>query len=170
MFRLVFVLFVLFRSFNGLSHEFYFSYAEVELDELNGKIEVTIIATTHDIEKELRNENSPIQQISGNEKDSTFRSILENKINTDLTIQLNGTQTKLKLEGIEVMLNGVTNIYLSGELSGTLNQIEVYFGFLMKTFPDQQNKMTLVYRGKKKTFVFLPNMPKQTFKLSNDNE
>lgn len=170
MFRLVFLFLLLFRSFNGLSHEFYFSYAEVELDELNGKIEVTIIATTHDIEKELRNENSPIQQISGNENDSTFRSILENKINTGFSIQLDGVQKNLRLEGIEVMLNGVTNLYLSGDLSGTINQLEVYFGFLMKTFPDQQNKMTLVYRGKKKTFVFLPNMPKQTFKLTNDNE
>jgi hypothetical protein len=170
MLRLVLVLFLLIQSLNGISHEFYFSFAEVELDELNGKVEVTIIATTHDVEKELRNEKSIIQQISGNENDSTFRSLLENKINSGFTIQLDGHQKTLRLDGIEVMLNGTTNIYLSGDLSGTINQLEVYFGFLMKTFPDQQNKMTLVYRGKKKTFVFMPNMPKQTFKLSNDNE
>lgn len=170
MFRLFFVLFLLFQSLYGLSHDFYFSFAEVELDEFNGKIEVTLTATTHDIEKELRIEKSPIQQISGNENDSTFRSLLENKINSGLIIQLNGTQPTLKLEGIEVMLNGVTNLYLSGDLPETINQLDVYFGFLMKTFPDQQNKMTLVYRGKKKTFVFLPTMTKQTFKLSNDNE
>lgn len=155
---------------NSFCHDFYFSFAEVELDELNGRIEVTIISTTHDIEKELRSENSAVQQIPGNERDSILLSILEQKLNKGFTIQIDEVQQELKLEGIEVMLNGVTQFYLSGELSNAPHQVEVYFGLLMNTFSEQQNKMTILYRGKKKTLVFLPPMPKQTFKLSNDNE
>lgn len=170
MFRLILISSLLFHSFFGMSHDFFFSFAEVELDELNGRIEVTIVATTHDIEKELRIENSPFTLISGNENDSTFLKLMEEKINRDFQIQINGTHEKLRLDGVEIMLNGVTNLFLSGNMVESVNKLDLYFAFLMKTFPDQQNKATILFRGQKKTAVFLPNMPKQTIKLTNENE
>jgi hypothetical protein len=170
MFRLILLISILFHSFVGMSHEFFFSFAEVEVNEMKGTIEATVIATTHDIEKELRSDKSLFQQISGNEQDTSFLSMMEYKINEGFTIYINGEAQRLTLEGVEVMLNGVTNLFLSGKITEPINEMAAYFGFLMKTFPDQQNKMTLRYREQKKTYVFLPNMQRQTIKLSNEND
>ena len=44
-------LFIICNSFASMAHEYFFSFAEMEYNDVTRKFEITITATTHDIEK-----------------------------------------------------------------------------------------------------------------------
>lgn len=152
------------------AHDFFFAYAEVEINELNQQVETTIYATTHDIERELREETGKELKIFGNENDSSLLLLLENKINEGFQIDFGKGVQHLKIEGIEVKLNGTIFFYLSCPITEPFLEVKITFDLLMKTFQEQQNKLDFKFRENNSTHVFLLQNRTCIIPLSKNDE
>lgn len=150
---------------NSSAHEFYFAYAEIEINEMNNRLEATFVVTTHDLEKVLRDNYAYDVKISGNENNLALIDSIRKVINKGFSLNGKVFQSNLKIDGIEVQLNGITNIFCSQEVLKIDSDMNVKFDLMMDTFESQQNKITLMYRGKKSSLVFIPTMKSQIIKL-----
>jgi hypothetical protein len=149
----------------GHAHEFFFSFAEIEVDEANNRIEIALQVTTHDFEKSLVVDGIE-QKLSGKENDTVFHEFLEKMVSNGFSISNKGAGLALQLEGYEVLLNGITYFYFSCPLPEKTESLDIEYSLLMDLFADQQNKITVLYRGRKSTYVFLPTKRSQTIILS----
>lgn len=157
------------------AHSYFFAFAEVEYNEVNGKIEATITATAHDLERYLQKKNILQKNLSDCTNDSISLSIIEKVINEHFALTINPNDENsimdgnelfmLHLDGIEIQMTGTIQIYLSGTLKREINSVNVFFDLLMDEYPDQQNKATFIYRENKKTLVFLPTHKSETIEL-----
>lgn len=151
------------------AHEFYFAFAEVSYDELTERIEATIILTSHDLEKSLTISGNNIRLSSDKVLDSVAISTIEKELNKGFYLQSGGVNSYLKLDGYETLLNGTTQFYLSGIFRKNEGST-IHFPLLMDVFPDQQNKLTWIFRGEKETYVFLPAMTSQKIRTISTHE
>ncbi len=151
----IILLFVISCSIRTSAHDFYFSFCEIAYNEISQQLEATLIVTTHDFEKYLETnalKDKSLSEIYVNEKEK-----LEKIINKHLQLSTNDQDTiYFTLDGIESQLTGASHIYLSAHNIEPFNQLIFMFDLLMDYFPEQQNKLTFIHRGKKDTFVFLP--------------
>jgi glycosyltransferase involved in cell wall biosynthesis len=146
-----------FVSLSAYSHNFYFSYAEVEYNDFCACFQVSLTFTTHDFETLLREKNLFNKDLETTLKDSLSKSKIEQIINEGFQIQNNGKNVNLKIEGNEHQLNGLTVFYLSSNTAELSKEVIFKFDFLMQIFPEQQNKITFLFRGKKNTSNFYTN-------------
>jgi hypothetical protein len=169
MLKLVTFIFSAFFALTSLAHEYYFAFAEVAFDELSGRLQITVIATSHDVEKSISMGGERISLSAGKEVDSLTLSVLEKELNKGIYFTSGNQRSNLRLEGFETQLNGTTLFYLSGSFKND-NGISAHFPMLMDVFPEQQNKITWICRDKKQTYVFLPAMTSQLISTTNENE
>lgn len=175
-----FLFIFLFTCFsNSLNaHEFYFSFAEVEYNEVSGKLEVSLSATAHDFDRYLEKKGIDVNPLESFGTDSLSLKLLEQEINSHLIFEstqentiTEGTEMIwLKLEGMEVLLNGIVYFYMSASVSQIPDELTIKFNLLMSVFSDQQNKMAFKYREQKYDLIFLKHEPSQTIKLYAKNE
>jgi hypothetical protein len=69
------------------------------------------------------------------------------------------------LEGNEIGLNGLTTFYLSSKPIDLFDEIIFQYNLLMNEFPDEQNKLTFIFRGEKTTLNFIANQFTHSIKL-----
>lgn len=165
MLRTVGFILILFYSFSASAHEYFFSFAEIEVDEMNHKLEITLSATTHDVEMTLLSSGTS-EKLSGNENDSLFLLKMQELICKGLIVGINSVTCQLELEGFEVQLNGITHFYLSGTFTDEAHSLMLRYDFLMDHFPQQQNKATVIKGAVKRTLEFLPSRKEIAVKIS----
>ena len=169
MLKLLTLVFSVLFALVSQAHDFYFAFAEVAYDEITERLQVTVIVTTHDLEKSLLANGNEVHVSAANTSDSSVVRLIERQLNKGLFFVSGNERSMLKLDGYEPQLNGTTLFYLSCELK-TQDEITVHFPLLMDIFPEQQNKITWMYRGEKETYVFLPMMNSQLISLTQENE
>lgn len=162
-FSLVLFLFVL-GNFT-YAHNYYFSFAEVEYNDFCGCFETSITVTTHDFEQMLRKNNLLNKDLETSLKDTKFKQNIETFINEGFQITLENKNVELHLEGNEIALNGLTTFYLSSKPINLTTEILFRYHLLMTEFPDQQNKLTFIFRGEKTTMNFIANQFTHSFIL-----
>ena len=151
----------------GLSHDYYFAFAEIEYNEMNSRFECTVTASAHDIE--------PLQEKLGLFIDSLSdpHSLSATKafefLKNHFQISAETQNINMNLIGIEVMLNGTLNFYLeSEEVKLNTGTFDLQFDLLMDVYAEQQNKATVYYRNETYTGHFLHETRTQTFQIHNE--
>lgn len=171
---LLFIFALLFAT-SSYAHEYFFAFAEVEYDEMNGRVEATITVSTHDFEFYLQQEGIIQGDLNKNKSDSVKMLLIENEIIRHFDIKENYTDedqelkkklSKMKLEGFETNLNGTVEFYLSSQVYEPLKTIEFTFDILMDQYPNQQNKLYLITRNEKRTIDFLSSKKTQLIELN----
>ncbi len=164
----VYLLCVLFTFFSPTlrAHDTYFSFAEVEYNDLNGRLEATLTVSTHDLERFLQ-ENEKIKgALSSTPMDSLLVSSISRLVNATFYFSLpEKPPLQWEIVGIENTLTGTTNIYLSSAVHEITDSFMVHFDIFMERYPEQQNKMTFIYHENKTTRVFLKSLRSDTFKI-----
>lgn len=155
------------------AHESFFAFAEVEYDDLSGKIETTISMTTHDLEYYLQKKKIITKNLSTSLEDSILRIAISKEIiehfnmstgnNRDDYVDINA---RTNFEGFELFLNGKVEFYYSASLEHPLKSIQITFDLFMDEYPEQQNKLHLIYRNQKKDYVFLPSKKTQLIEFN----
>jgi hypothetical protein len=167
--KTVYLLCVLFTIFSSSlkAHDTYFSFAEVEYNDLNGSLEATLTVSTHDLEMVLMEKNLLHGALTSTSIDSSLQSKLEELINASFQLSsANGPYFHWNLEGIENTLTGNTNVYLSTSIKERITSMDVHFKLFMDRYPEQQNKLTFIYHNRKTTRVFLNNKRQDTITLT----
>jgi hypothetical protein len=169
--RLILFLFLLTCS-KATAHDTFFAFAEMEYNEISGKMEATVSVTAHDLEKYYQKEGKIKGELSKELLDSSVFRFIESELNKHFYLDLdpfgeNSTMdgvemVNFRLEGFEFELNGLVRFYLSCDLSRPIEStFGITFNLLMDTNAEQQNKLTFIHREKKATFVFLQTNQKQ---------
>jgi hypothetical protein len=158
-------------STNFFAHNSYFAFAEIEYKEKESKIEATLVLTAHDFEEFLKNSNRIRSTLENALSDSVESEIILTEINQHFAIssgiiEFAKNQIKLKYDGYQLLLNGNIEFYFSAWNVLPQSAFTIRFDLLMDFFPEQQNKVTLIYRTKKRTCVFLRNTPIQSIELN----
>lgn len=169
--KVLFICCILFATLSH-AHETFFAYAEVEYDDMNGRIEATISMTSHDLEKYLQEKKIITKGLSVSLEDSTLRKSISNEVLNHFIMSSGSTREDyidinafMNFDGFELFLNGKVEFYYSIKLDQALTSIRVTFDLFMDEFPEQQNKLLLIYRNKKRDFVFLPATKTQYIEL-----
>jgi len=175
-FILVFILFV--SSFT-FAHTYYFAFAEVEYNEMNKSLEATIIASAHDVESVLRENDVISKSLDYAKKNKKEYYATNDFLNKHFSVYTGDSlsfstldsslppQLEFVMDGFEVLLNGDVQFYLSAKIQNPINQFYVKFDFLMEKFPEQQNKLTFRFRDKKFTNNYLTTTRIQLIKLDS---
>lgn len=149
------------------AHEYYFAFAEMEYKSDTKKLELTLIVSTHDIEHWLQNKGVKVKELENHTKDLTLLKEFETKLLSGFNVSYEKNNIPIKIIGYEVLNNGLSNFYFTSEIIEIKNQFSVRFDLLMDDYPEQQNKLTFIYRGKKQTFPFLQTTREQFIKLED---
>ncbi len=147
------------------AHEYFFAFAEVAYNTDKGVFEITIEASAHDTEDVLNESGIAIKELEDHYTDSVMLGKIEGFINEGFSLTTGGITAKLKLEGMEVLPNGLVFFYLSSAPVVLGESVDIHFGLLMDVLPKQQNKITLDVRQQKYTAVFVENKRKSTIKF-----
>lgn len=175
--KYILLIFIFFISSFSFAHKYYFAFAEVEYNEMNKTLETTIIASAHDVEFVLKENDvisKSLDQAKKNKKeyyainDFLNKNFCIHKVDSISLIALDSSlppKLEFVLDGFEVLLNGDVQFYLSSKIHSPINQFYLKFDFLMDEFPEQQNKLTFQFRDKKNTYNFLTTTRLQFIKL-----
>ena len=74
-------------------------------------------------------------------------------------------ETIWEIESFQVLTNGNIELYFSSAIKQIHQQIQVTCRILMDAFPEQQNKVSFIYRGSKETLSFTKYRYQQSFAL-----
>lgn len=157
--HVLFVFFFLITSFT-YAHAYFFAFAEVEYDEYNARVETTLVMTTHDFESYLRKKNIITKELSFYKSDSLVLKQVETVILKHFSIS-NPSVGALSLEGFEIELTGMIQVYLTAPILSPAEGLDIQFDLLMDDFKEQQNKLTFIYRDQKTSYVYLQNKRSQ---------
>ena len=160
------ILFITCYSFASSAHEYFFSFAEMEYNDVTRKFEITITAATHDIEKLFEKQMNEKVDLSNYEKDSKTTGLIIDYFSTHFQLKTEKADCILNLIGFESSLNGVTNFYFESDTIDITLTLTIKNDVLMDEYSQQQNKITLYYRSKSYTTDFLRNEYLKTIKLN----
>ena len=164
--KLVFlsVLFCL-TSTLAVAHEYFFAFAEMEYNEVSQRMETTVTLTTHDLEKMFEMKLGEIIRLDTHQKDSATTRLVNDYILEHFQLKTSSQIVEFHMIGFETALNGTTNFYFESEPIELTNTFSIQFDVLMDQYPQQQNKITLIYRDKSYTYDFLSNQRTAIIKL-----
>ncbi len=149
----------------SFAHNYYFSFAEVEYNDFCSCFETSLTVTTHDLEQVLRKKNLLNKNLEASLTDNKLKQGIEELINEGLQISTGGKKVALYLEGNDIGINGLTTFYLSSKPIDLFDEIIFQYNLLMNEFPDEQNKLTFIFRGEKTTLNFIINQFTHSIKL-----
>jgi hypothetical protein len=149
----------------SFAHNYYFSFSEVEYNDFCGCFETSLTVTTHDIEQVLRKKNLLNKNLETSLTDNILKQGIEELINEGLQISTGGKKVALHLEGNDIGINGLTTFYLSSKPIILFDEIIFEYNLLMNEFPEEQNKLTFIFRGEKTTMNFITNQFTHSIKL-----
>lgn len=149
----------------AFGHDYFFAFSEVQYNHFRQKFEVTVVASAHDLDYMWRDSELNSDVISDLRVDSEEFRLVEEFVNEGFQLNSPKDRIKLRIIGIESLLNGVVNFYLESYEVPLPKELHVTFDLLMDEFPQQQNKMTLYIGEHTYTKAFLQNERKHTLKL-----
>lgn len=161
----IIIIFLVFLGNFSFAHNYYFSFAEVEYNDFCGCFESSITVTTHDFEQVLRKKNLLNKNLETSLTDDKLKQGIEELINEGLQISTGDKKVALHLEGNDIGINGLTTFYLSSKPIDLFDEIIFQYDLLMNEFPDEQNKLTFIFRGEKTTLNFIANQFTHSIKL-----
>lgn len=140
-----------------MAHEYYFGFAEVEYNDFSQQFEITLTLSAHDTEKVFKEQNifnKALEQLSDDPKGQYN---IVKYLSEHFQLISNSEPLSMELDGSEVMKNGVVNFYLHSSPTEFKENLECRFDLFMDVFPDQENKITLLHKGKSSTIAFPAN-------------
>jgi hypothetical protein len=148
------------------AHEYYFAFGEVEYNETNKRLEITLEMSAHDMELDLKKTGVVFDKhIESQTQNEVFKKQFESYLLKGFSISTNEQLVQLSLIGFDVLPNGQLYAYMESVPLELGNSLLFRFDLLMKSFPNQQNKITFIYHKQKQTAVFLPTKPTEIITL-----
>ena len=148
------------------SHDYFFSFTEMEYNDVTRKFEVTITVSTHDLELAYEKNGDIKLDLEYFESQSETTILLKDYFKNHFRIQTENEKCVLNLIAYESSLNGTTNFYFESESIDITHKLTLRNDILMDQYQQQQNKITLYYRSKSYTNDFLSNEKIQTIILN----
>ncbi len=149
----------------SFSHEYYFAFAELKYNDFNQQFEGTILVSSHDFEHLLQSKKILTNELPTFSSDSILLNTIQAVVGTGFTIEGNKQQLTLSLIGFEKLQNGLSYIHFTTNKIENPTLLNISFNLLMPVFQNQQNKVTIYFKNKTFTEVFLNTQPTKEIQL-----
>jgi hypothetical protein len=146
---LFFVLLSIFGS--SQAHEYHLAFIELEFNPSEQQFQATLKVTAHDLAYILSKKLSMDHIL----KTDSLRTELELMVCAGFTLYQNNQAVYFKVDGHELDINGDLNFYLSSEAIPEPGTLTFAFPLLTAYFPDQQNKLDYLKKGRHHTLSYL---------------
>ena len=158
------------------AHQFFFALAEIEYNEMDQKFEGSIVATAHDLEFALMQSYGLQTKLEKLSPTSSEVKIIETYLNKTFLLRYGCSldsndedafcSAQWSIESFQILKNGTIELYFAAPAKKVYTKIHVDFRFLTDAFPDQQNKLTFIYREHRTTLNFTKTQFQQNFALN----
>lgn len=161
MFKFIFLLVLTLSAFRANAHQYFFAFAELEYNAIQEKFEGTLIFSAHDLEDVLMEKGIVNAKFDKVLHDSTTIASIGQELFRNFHLTHKTQKVTLIPVDFRITENGLLEFYFSSTKVQITEAIDVEFSNLMDEFPQQQNKITFIYHGKKQTVAFLNDKRKQ---------
>ena len=165
--KLVLVAFLFLISFSASAHAYFFAFAELEYNEFTQTFEGTLIFTTHDLEDAILKHSGKAIDFDKMTHDSLTMLVLDQEIKRGFACVNAGQNIPFTSQDFLLTNRGTIEVYITSAKVELSKEIHFQFPALMDVFPEQENKLTFIYRGKKETLGFTPQLNERLLKLEN---
>jgi hypothetical protein len=149
----------------SFSHEYYFAFAELKYNEFNQQFEGTIIVSSHDFEHLLKSKKMIPNELPNYSSDSILLNTIQAGIGTGFSVEENKQLLTLAYIGFEKLQNGLSYIHFTSNKVENPTLLNISFNLLMPVFQNQQNKVTIYFKNKTFTEVFLNTQSSKEIQL-----
>jgi hypothetical protein len=150
---LFFVLLSIFGS--SQAHEYHLAFIELEFNPSEQQFQATLKVTAHDLAYILSKKHGKTLSMDHILKTDSLRTELELMVCAGFTLYQNNQAVYFKVDGHELDINGDLNFYLSSEAIPEPGTLTFAFPLLTAYFPDQQNKLDYLKKGRHHTLSYL---------------
>ena len=140
-------------------HKFYVSLVQLDHNEKNASLEITMKIFTDDLENALKEQSGLLLRLGTQYELPETDSILANYISDNFKLRLNGQALIINYLGKEVDFD-VTWCYLEAAGVDLVEKIEITDKMLTEIFEDQSNLIKVKYKGKESSALL--NINRQT--------
>lgn len=166
--QIILTLLVISSALTVSAHDYFFAFAEMEYNAISEKMELTLVATTHDFERALEMKGTEVNSlVLPSDADVV---VIESYVNAHFSVGNGDSTCVFRLIGQDESMTGTTNFYFESSTITITNQINIHFDFLMEIYDGQQNKLTFFYEDKTMTAAFTPMKRNQTLYIENKPE
>jgi len=131
-------------------HDFHSSVTQVDYNEKNRSLQITVRLFTDDLCLALENAGVPKMELGTPAEPPSANEYIENYIKKHLLISVNTKPVDYKFLGKEAQLDA-TWCYLEIEKVGNIKKLEVENTLMLSSFEDQTNMVNLNIKGRKKS-------------------
>ncbi len=139
-------------------HKFYVSLVQMDYNEKNSSLEITMKIFTDDLENALKAKSGLLLKLGTPGELSETDSVLSEYISENFNLFLNGKELKYQYLGKETELD-VTWCYLEVTGIGTIEKIGITDKMLTEMFENQSNLIKIKYRNKESAALLNRNRP-----------
>jgi hypothetical protein len=150
---LFFVLLSIFGS--SQAHEYHLAFMELEYYPSEQQFQATLKVTAHDLAYIFSKKHGKDLSMDQILKTDSLYSELTQFICSGFTLFQNNKAVYFKVDGHALDINGDLNFYLSSELISEPGNLSFAFPLLTNYFPDQQNKLDYLKKGRHHTLSYL---------------
>lgn len=167
MFKWISLAFFCFMANVNFAHKYYFGFAEVEYNQMQERLEGTLIFSLHDLEDVLLKKGVIEYKFEQLKHDSITMQRISREVFSSFSVYHALQKIQLKLIDFFLTKTGTVELYFNSERVRLANRIEIQFSTLMEEFPEQQNKITFIQQTAKQTAVFLNKETKNELTIYN---
>ena len=131
-------------------HDFHSSVTQVDYNEKNKSLEISVRLFTDDLCVALENSGAPKMELGTQSEPPSANEHIANYLQKNLSFTINGKQAVFKYLGKEAQLDA-TWCYLEIEKAGNVRKLEVENSIMLSDFEDQINMVNLNVKGRKKS-------------------
>ena len=140
----------------------------MEYNETSKELELTLSVTTDDFEHYLRAEGLSVTSLELDLKGELFLGTVTNELLDGFQVKQSQGTVIFDLIGFEVTNKGVSNFYFKSRKIEKADYYSISFDLMMDYNPEQQNKLTLIYKHHSTGVSFLYDQRNKNIMLENN--
>jgi hypothetical protein len=131
-------------------HDFHSSVMQIDHNEKNKSLEITVRLFTDDLCTALENNGASKMELGTEAEPPAANEYIEGYLRQHISLSVNGKPVEYKYLGKEAQLDA-TWCYLEVEKVGNVKKLEVENSIMLAEFEDQTNLVNLNIKGRKKS-------------------
>lgn len=145
-------------------HDFHTSVIQIDHNEKNKSLEITVRLFTDDLCLALENSGAPKMELGTQSEPPSANEYIESYLKEHFSLTVNGKKAEYNYLGKEAQLDA-TWCYLEVEKVSNVRKLEVENSIMLHEFDDQTNLVNLNIKGKKKSGMGRKGVTKLSFEL-----
>jgi hypothetical protein len=145
-------------------HDFHTSVMQIDHNEKNKSLEITVRLFTDDLCLALENSGAPKMELGTQAEPPSANEHIESYLKEHFSTSVNGKPVEYVYLGKEAQLDA-TWCYLEVEKVGNVKKLEIENSIMLREFDDQTNLVNLNIKGRKKSGMGRKGVTKLSFEF-----